>query len=106
MNCPEPSTLQALLARALPPSEEETLWNHIDACASCGGLLAAVARGSETTTSEGAEAAAQTVDGKARQAGGEGQVDLGTRVGRYVVESFIAGGGFGNVYAAHDPELG
>ena len=35
-----------------------------------------------------------------------GSVPAGTRVGRYEIEAFIRGGGMGEVYAAHDANLG
>ena len=80
VSCPSDVAISAYLAGALEPALRDEVDAHVDRCAICQGLLAALARAAPRNPLEGAE-----------------------RLGRYVILGEAWGGGMGVVVAAYDP---
>jgi hypothetical protein len=109
MECPDESTVQALLAGAVPPADSDGLWRHIDGCAECVKLLATLGGidEGEARTLSGSRGSGDAQTSRPSGPSDPFVQDIapGTRIGRYVVEQLIGGGAFGAVYAGVDPEL-
>ncbi|HUJ63162.1 MAG TPA: serine/threonine-protein kinase [Kofleriaceae bacterium] len=88
--CIDEASALAFIAGTLPPEVRTTIENHIDDCASCRRVLAALMR----THTPDVAAAAESVEWLP-----------GARVGRYVIRERIGRGGMGTVYRADDVEL-
>ncbi len=103
--CLSPDDVVALLAGELDEAATAELEAHVDACASCSELLAAVVRSPAlapvaTTRSTHGSHASPSVRGLELA-----RVPIGARVSRYVVRDEVGSGGMGVVYAAWDPRL-
>ena len=85
MGCLDDLTITNLVGNALPEPQRIAALTHLDECATCYELVAAI--GSPRAEVEPARLAA------------------GTEVGRYVIESVAGAGAMGVVYAARDPSL-
>src|SRR5690348_11854021 len=92
--CPNDETLSALVRRSLADTEAANVTSHLDTCAACRQIVVAVVRSKTPfalgTPSHGVAAA---------------PIELGQRIGRYVVKSQLGAGGMGHVYEAHDRAL-
>ncbi len=122
--CLTPEAVEGFVGGTLAPAEADRVEQHVDGCADCRALLAAVARAEIVPTPppvtamgqpalptglEVTEAAPETGptadDAAARRAGPTGHPDPGTRIDRYLIERPLGAGGMGAVSLADDPEL-
>ncbi len=104
MECLDDDTVFAFVRGDLPEAARDGVEQHLKGCAACSLLVAEVAHsvhpapwGAEDEEGRGAlpPPAAAT----------PARLEPGTAVGRYLVEAYIAHGGGGTVYEAHDPQL-
>jgi hypothetical protein len=109
MECPDESTLQALLLGNVPAPGSDATWSHIDGCEDClkllGTLGALDAEEVRTWVSSRGSSKVETPPMPGPVDPFVQEMAPGTRIGRYVVERLIGGGAFGAVYAGVDPEL-
>ena len=87
MGCLDDLTVANLVGNALPEAERSAALAHLDVCASCYEVVAAMAVGSP-------------------RAAEPARLAPGTEVDRYVIERVVGAGAMGVVYAARDPQLG
>jgi tetratricopeptide (TPR) repeat protein len=94
--CPDEDSLLAFVEGRQKPKQRELTASHLDGCASCQEVVAAIAPAllSGTTPASGPNPRARA-----------GALERGAAIGRYVVLSLVGRGGMGSVYAAYDPEL-
>jgi tetratricopeptide (TPR) repeat protein/predicted Ser/Thr protein kinase len=85
MGCLDDLTVTNLVGNVLAEPERGTALAHLDECATCYELVAAI--------------------GSPRAAGEAARLAPGVTVGRYVVERIAGAGAMGIVYAARDPSL-
>lgn len=105
-SCPDDETLAALIDSGLGDASRDRLGHHIDGCAQCRRLVAALIRAdgaSGATNQPGTRSLARGTTPPPPRA--EGPLDTGTTVGRYLVARALGTGGMGMVYEAYDPEL-
>ena len=88
MACLDDTAVLRMIHGRLDGDELAGADRHLDGCARCRVLVAAVARGSD-----------------GRDVPGPDELRRGDAVGRYVVLGRLGGGAMGVVYAAHDGEL-
>jgi tetratricopeptide (TPR) repeat protein len=123
--CLTPEAVEGFVGGTLPPAEADRVEQHVDGCADCRALLAAVARAETVHTptpanglplptglevTEAAPASGATPmdlmdPATPRRGGPTGHPDPGTRIDRYVIERPLGAGGMGAVSLADDPEL-
>ena len=126
--CPPDERLELFAANALPPEVAAAVREHALGCEACGAKLAELNMAAETRDPEGAARGwtgeilsprrSPVRRGQGSSAGGSGDAGTpgdgdeiaplkpGDKLGRFVVEGFLAEGGMGKVYAGHDPSLG
>lgn len=117
-DCPDANLLQALMSGQLGSHDRAPLARHLDGCAECRGLLAALARAELADEQEQAGLARTLAPTEelalaATVAGGLPAVDplaaglrAGDKLGRYVLAARLGAGAMGVVYRAVDPQLG
>jgi serine/threonine protein kinase len=94
--CLTENDVQAFLAGALRNANLDAIENHLDACLKCQLLLSA-----------GLRTASLRTHGVAADAPAQPHLKIGQLLSdRYEITRFIARGGMGEVYAAHDRMLG
>jgi hypothetical protein len=94
--CLHENEVQELLEGALPSARVDGVESHLDACLKCQLLVSA-----------GVRTASLRTHGLEREASGSLHFEAGNVIsGRYEITRFIARGGMGEVYAAHDRMLG
>jgi serine/threonine protein kinase len=118
MECPDANALQDLMSGRLASAARDQLTEHLDACRECRSVLATLAREEparlpfdETLVPRDRIGGADTVDsGGAPSVSLPAQlgpgIEVGRRLGRYVVAARLGAGAMGVVYRAMDPELG
>src|SRR5262249_29872647 len=85
MSCPSEGVLLALVGGELGDDDLSAIDAHVDGCAECQAVVAALAQG----------------PGSAAEA-----LPVGAELGRYLVLGRAGAGAMGDVYAAWDGELG
>ena len=97
VGCGDADTLGALVAGVLPEAERAAIAIHAASCAPCHAMIESLI---------GAGSASEGPDGNGCVAPAPvPAIVWGTRIGRYVIDQPLGGGGMSVVYAAHDPEL-
>ncbi len=96
-DCPAENTLAELARGALADEAAHAVERHLDVCPACAELVGVLAKllhqpDSQLSTSPAEKRAASFLP-------------RGTRVGRFVVDTFLGTGGMGVVYRAVDPKL-
>jgi predicted Ser/Thr protein kinase len=95
VECPDPDTFGALFSGSLDGTLRTQIANHAADCDSCHQVLAALQPPAAETPG----------DGELDTLSESLEVRRGARIGRYVVEGRLGGGGMGVVFAAVDSEL-
>jgi tetratricopeptide (TPR) repeat protein len=95
--CPDEDSLLAFVEGRQKAKQREVTASHLDGCASCQEVLAAIAPVLLSGTTP--------ASGPAPRSTRAAVLERGDTIGRYVVLSLVGRGGMGSVYAAYDPEL-
>ncbi len=104
--CPDENVLAGFASGALAHEDTPRLEQHLDGCAACRALVAAVAAEASGPGDTSAPTCLDTGAPTLPMHPGAPSLALGAQVGRYVVEGLLGEGGMGVVYAAKDPALG
>jgi tRNA A-37 threonylcarbamoyl transferase component Bud32/tetratricopeptide (TPR) repeat protein len=103
-SCLDDTAVAMLVDGGLAPAARAGIERHLDACAACREMVAALAR-RDGGAGPGADAATRDErGGRAKRAKGA-ELAPGETVGRYVIAHPIGRGGMGTVYLARDPSL-
>ncbi len=108
--CPDAELFLALVDRSIGEGERQALEQHIDGCADCRALVAALLRDVGRDMDGAAAhrpAAPSTASAMASHGGGaDGErLGRGVQLGRYIIVDWLGAGGMGAVYVAFDPQL-
>ncbi len=104
--CPDENVLAGFASGALSHEDTPRLEQHLDGCAACRALVAAVAAEASGPGDASAPTCLDTGAPTLPMHPGASALLPGAQVGRYVVEGLLGEGGMGVVYAARDPALG
>ncbi|QRN97358.1 protein kinase [Archangium violaceum] len=104
--CPDENVLAGFASGALSLGDVPELEPHLDDCAACRALVAAVAAESSSPGSTNAPTRLDTGAPTLPAHPESPALNPGDRLGRYVIETRLGAGGMGVVYAAKDPSLG
>ncbi|MEM7159394.1 MAG: serine/threonine-protein kinase [Myxococcota bacterium] len=99
--CPTDAVLARFIEGELHGTELDALEQHLDACAECIELVAAL---NEDADSDPALAPTVSSDGEHAPIAPV-TLQTGSRLGRYVVLDPVGSGGMGVVYGGYDPEI-
>jgi len=109
VECLDANAVQELMSGSMAESQQRLAATHLDTCADCRLMVAAVARSApkpDVALDDTAFAGQTGTTLEGDRDRGEPQVlRPGTHVGRYVVAELIGAGGMGVVYRCDDPEL-
>lgn len=104
--CPDENVLAGFASGALSHEDTPRLEQHLDGCAACRALVAAVAAEASEPGDTHAPTCLDTGVPTLPMHPGAASLLPGAQMGRYVVEGLLGEGGMGVVYAATDPTLG
>ncbi|WNG53475.1 protein kinase [Archangium gephyra] len=104
--CPDENVLAGFASGALSHEDTPRLEQHLDGCAACRALVAAVAAEASRPGDSHAPTCLDTGVPTLPMHPGAPSLEPGSHVGRYLIEGLLGEGGMGVVYAARDPALG
>ncbi|MCY1023757.1 protein kinase domain-containing protein [Pyxidicoccus sp. MSG2] len=107
-SCPDENLLAAFATGSLPGAKVPGVEAHLDGCADCRALVAAVASESSHPGTSDSDVPTRLDTGAPTLSDARPEMALppGTRLGSYLIRGVLGMGGMGVVYAADDPRLG
>jgi len=107
MGCPSETTVEEYLSGGLDEEARAEVRRHLEGCAECRALVAALDGTLAAVAVDGSTVAAlaRAIGGAVGAAGVAVEPPPPSTVGRYRIERRVGAGAMGVVYAAHDPSL-